>query len=185
MFQHRLMCYLILKSVKINGVSVEVTSNTVKIDQVTSTTTIDVEYKDIVIDDGNDDNNDDDGKVEEEVKVKVNVNIRNGEYTLDKQEYKVGENALITFKADEGYELFSIMVDGTYVDDSEIENIISNGLTIENLTKDVDVVVMFTKIQESETPATSKGCNGSMSASIIGMLLVGISTILFRKKREE
>lgn len=163
--------------VKINGEEVSLNGNLLKIDFVNSSTIIDIEYKDINKDDGSDDKEDETAK-----EIKINVNIRYGEYEFDKQVYKEGENALVTFKPNFGYELFSVMVDGVYVSDSELEQIVTEGLKLNNLTKDVDVVVAFTKIQQEPT---QKGCNGSIVNSLLGMLIVAGSVIVLRKKRQD
>lgn len=61
-----------------------------------------------------------------------------------------GESKTITFTADDGYFLESLVVDGVEIDKEEIEKILTSGYTFENVIKNISVVATFKELSEKK-----------------------------------
>ena len=162
----------VISSVKVNGESVIFVGNTIKVENIHCSIEIVVEYKD---------------ELENINGINVKVNVENGEYELDKEVYQIGDTAIITLKPNSGFELYSISINGVYIDDENLPDILSNGLKIENILGEVEVKVVFSKTQNNNIlTEAKKGCAGSVVVSILGVVaLAGATLFIAKRKRDE
>ena len=104
--------------------------------------------------------------------ISVKDGITGGTVTLNKTESWAGDSVIITIKADEGYEVKKVTVNGVEVEKSGIVYKFT-------VTDDSVVDVKFGKIGESN------GCNGSVAGGGLTAVVGAVALALLKKKRKE
>lgn len=109
--------------------------------------------------------------------IKVDPDIENGTVTVDKKAAKLGESVVITVKADKGYVLSELTIDGAAVEVGE------NGTYTYTVTGNRDVTVSALFAEEEKPAPSGGGCNSSVLASPLWAAFAVVAVAVFKKKR--